>query len=717
MGMRLLGILMALAVAAACLPGTALAQQRLALLVGVSAYPKQPGGRDISLTGPKNDVRLYQRVLAERGFRPENVAVLADGVRGDPTRAAIVGALEGLAKRADKGDFVFLFFAGHGSQQPARNIGPSNPEPDGLDETFLPRDIGRWDGAKFTVHNAIVDDEFDAFIASIRNKGAFVLAVFDTCHSGTITRSVVNDPEIRTRELRPADLGVPPEALSKARGEAAAALPATRGGPATQGGALGKAVKVEPGAGGFVAIYAVQSSELEKEQRLPEGHPSPQSHGRLAFNLARVLAMNRGMSYRQAGQQLLQVYAAANYLDTTPIVEGDGASLDRPVFGDAEGARVMQWRLERDGSSLRVEAGAVHQVGEGAVFAVMPDAVSPDDKALGYLSATRVDIYASTLAPAAYRGRPAIDAAKIPAGSFARLVSANQAIGIRVALPEAPGAKLKPVLDKLASAGAPGMRVTWTQPKDGGDVRLFVRGGKLWILPPGGELYEDGPNRTHSIDLQANTAEQVAEKLVETLRAIGKAINLTRLASQTQSTAIGRGVETTVWHTPRGGKRERVRPERVPAFRDGDRVEVEVRNGHSRAVDVSVFVIQSDFEIVQLYPPPGRNVPIEPAREPIVLERFDVAATTTGHEALLFIITEAHAGGERPDFSFLAQKGVARTRGAAPRAGDDFLQTLHEIGFEAEKTRAMSVARATTDRTSMRLVRFVTEAPATAPRK
>lgn len=702
---------LALALAALSLPQGAMAQQRLALLVGVSNYPKQPDGRDISLRGPANDVRLMQRVLAERGFQPGNVTVLADGVQGagDPTRAAIVGALDALAKKAGKGDFVFLLFAGHGSQQPARNIGPANPEPDGLDETFLPRDIGRWDGAN-TVQNAIVDDEFDGFITAIRNRGAFVWAVFDSCHSGTVTRSVVDDPEVRTREIRPADLGIPKEAIARAQAEAAAKVPRSRSVMAEETGALGKAMNVAPGAGGFVAFYAVQSHELEKEERLPAGHPDRQSHGRLTFNLTKVLAMSRGMSYRQAGQQILQQYAAANFLDTTPLVEGP--SLDAPVFGDKEGPRILQWPLVRDGTTLRVEAGAVHQIGEGAVFAVLPDAVSGEDKALGYLSASKVEIYRSTLVPAEHQGKPKLDPAKIPERAYLRLVSANHAIGIRVALPAAPAGKAKAVLDKLAKAETPGMRVTWTQPKEGGDVRLFVRDDKLWLLQPAGELVPDGANKTHSIDLAANSEQQLHDKLVEMLRAMGKAMGLMRLAGQTQASTVGRAVETTV-QVLRSGKPTKADPNKVTTLRAGDEVEVQVKNGHTRAVNVAVFAIHGDYEIVQLYPRGGANAPIEPGKNPFTLAKFRVSAKTVGQESLFFVVTETRAGGEPPDFSFLAQKGVDRTRGAG---GDDLMAAFRSIGVEPERSRSAAVASATTERTSMRLLRFVTQ-PAEAAKK
>jgi len=713
--MRLLPLLLVVAALSAC-ERQAAAQQRHALLVGVSAYPTQQN-RD--LIGPKNDVQLMRRVLAERGFAPQNVTVLADGVPGggEPTRRAIVAALEALAGKAAKGDFVFLLFAGHGSQQPARGIGPSNPEPDGLDETFLPRDIGRWEDSTATVENAIVDDEFDAMIGAIRNKGAFVWAVFDSCHSGTVTRGV-DDPEVRYRELKPADLGVPRAALERAQAEAKKALPATRGAPAP-GGALNKTGKLEAGAGGFVAFYAVQSNELEKEQRLPEGHPERQSHGRLTFTLAQVLAMNPGITYRQAGQQMLQVYAAANYFDTTPLFEGP--SLDARVFQDKPAPRVMQWRLARDGGALKIEAGAVHQIAEGAVFALMPDAGAPDDKALGYAAAAKVQLYQAMLQPVERAGKPKLDPAQLPASAFARLVDANLSLAVRIALPppaKAPGrhdAKARAVLERLARGPIPGLRAQWTSPRDGGDIRLLVRDDKLWLLPPGGELILAGPAKTHSIDLAANSEREIADKLVETLRAAAKVINLVRLASQTSGSAVGRAVGIDV-QLKRGAKRVPLDVASVPRLRHDDEIEVQVRNGHTRGVYVSMFAIASDFAISQEYPQAGRNVPIEPGAKPFLLETLRISAEqTAGNEALFFIVTETQPGGEPPDFSFLAQKGVERTRGAS--GGGDLMEALQTIGFEPERARGASVSRATAERTAMRLFRFVTLPGAAGGRK
>ena len=83
-------------------------------------------------------------------------------------------------------DFVYLHFSGHGSQAPALN---DETELDGLDELFLPVDIGPWNDTVGAVENALLDDEIGEMIGAIRAKGATVWAVFDSCHSGTATRA------------------------------------------------------------------------------------------------------------------------------------------------------------------------------------------------------------------------------------------------------------------------------------------------------------------------------------------------------------------------------------------------------------------------------------------------------------------------------------------------------------------------------------------------
>jgi hypothetical protein len=98
--------------------------ERHALLIGVSDYDNE-NIRD--LHGPRNDVALMWRLLTAQDFKPENIAVVADLVNEGPhypkssalpNHAAIIAALKGLAAKAEQGDFIVIYFSGHGTDQP-----------------------------------------------------------------------------------------------------------------------------------------------------------------------------------------------------------------------------------------------------------------------------------------------------------------------------------------------------------------------------------------------------------------------------------------------------------------------------------------------------------------------------------------------------------------------------------------------------------------------
>ena len=160
----------------------AFARENYALLIGANQYPSLE--ERWWLKGPANDVQLVATYLTTEApvpFPAEHVKVLSDGVPGAeaPTLEAIRGAFAELTAEVQPGDFVYLHFSGHGTQAPAKD--PST-ELDGLDELFLPVDIGPWSDAVGEVQNALVDDEIGALIDGLRAKGANVWAVFDSCH-------------------------------------------------------------------------------------------------------------------------------------------------------------------------------------------------------------------------------------------------------------------------------------------------------------------------------------------------------------------------------------------------------------------------------------------------------------------------------------------------------------------------------------------------------
>ena len=244
------------AIAAASAPVQTPGERWWGVVVGVGEYERLDAS--LSLEGPPNDVPLVLTWLRRQGVPRRHLTILADhvpGVDGLPTRATILGALAALPGRMQSGDIAFLYLAGHGSQQPQG--GREWSKADGLDETFLPRDVGRWDAASGCVQGAIVDYEIGSAIEALRARGIFVWLVVDSCHSATLARALLV-PHVRVRAVSPQELGVPADSTSAARAPNAAAQRLVK--------AQGLAAP-----GGYVAFYAAQTTESAPELPLPAG--------------------------------------------------------------------------------------------------------------------------------------------------------------------------------------------------------------------------------------------------------------------------------------------------------------------------------------------------------------------------------------------------------------------------------------------------------------
>jgi hypothetical protein len=232
-----------------------------ALLVGVTKYYHL--SKENQLAGPANDARLMQRLLRERYQFPEEgiVTLTEDEVTPErkPTRANVERELRRLVDQAREGDQVVILLSGHGYRQPENDPpDPQFPEPDGLDEIFLPADVSQGKGTPMRVPNAIVDNELGKWLRAITAKKAHVWIVFDCCHSGTMTRGT----EV-VRELPP-DTLIPHDELDKARAKAAQRAK-THGGASPPSGPF---LAREP-SDYLVALYACRSHETTPECPLP----------------------------------------------------------------------------------------------------------------------------------------------------------------------------------------------------------------------------------------------------------------------------------------------------------------------------------------------------------------------------------------------------------------------------------------------------------------
>jgi hypothetical protein len=155
-----------------------------ALVVGIDAYASQ-GGQLKDLKGAVNDALDIEAALRQLGAK--RVIRLIDG---EARRQAIIDSWNTLRAEARPGDTFIFTYSGHGGQEPERIKGS---EADGKDEVLL---LGRFRNVRPFNAERIIDDELRAWIDELR--GINVIVIIDSCHSGTATRSTMNEePSVR----------------------------------------------------------------------------------------------------------------------------------------------------------------------------------------------------------------------------------------------------------------------------------------------------------------------------------------------------------------------------------------------------------------------------------------------------------------------------------------------------------------------------------------
>jgi hypothetical protein len=155
-----------------------------ALLVGIDRYQFVRG-----LNGCVADVAAIEALLKKRLPADElHLSVIADA---DASRKGIIDTFRRHLGQARAGDIALFYYCGHGSLE---SCPPewARIEPSGMNQTIVPSDArapGVFD---------IADKELNALIGEAASGGAAVVAVFDSCHSGGVTRDAEpEDPSVR----------------------------------------------------------------------------------------------------------------------------------------------------------------------------------------------------------------------------------------------------------------------------------------------------------------------------------------------------------------------------------------------------------------------------------------------------------------------------------------------------------------------------------------
>ena len=304
---------------------------RRALLIGIDDYTastlpqvadrpdRERGWPD--LRGAANDVALLEEMLVLRyGFLRKDVVTLKNQ---QATRAAILAAIEQhLVRPARKGDVIFYYFAGHGSQVP----NPRSDELDRLDESIVPADSRR--GA-----DDIRDKELRPLFNRILDRGAHLTLLLDHCHSGSGFRGLPG--------------GARPRGIGRTR-------------PIADARAYGP----RPEERGALVLASAQDADTAWETEGDDGR----MHG--AFTWAWITSMRDAAAGEPARETFLRAQARlrVDKADQAPAMLGSPAARLRPFLGLHAVPRRAVVAVERvqPGGEIVLQGGWAHGLAVGA---------------------------------------------------------------------------------------------------------------------------------------------------------------------------------------------------------------------------------------------------------------------------------------------------------------------------------------------------------------
>ncbi|MGA2673308.1 MAG: caspase family protein [Terracidiphilus sp.] len=354
----------------------AAAQTQWALLIGIDTY--QPAGtqaqhpagctygrcelgRFENLGGAVNDAQAMADLLTSPkfAFPAGQVVLLTNPAPARPLPGAIVlpaeqtdrdGILAAMRKylvdTPQRGDTVVFYDASHGSLR-VNSKGNKltvlvNGQSVHADSTLVPADAykGGYD---------VRDREMTRIFQAALDKGIHLTAIFDSCHSGGMSRGI--GPAYRARSLAfdPRDIAEPPDAL--ANGDPRPAPTQRADNPA-------------------LVFSAAQQDQTAKE--MPLAGATTEAHG--AFTAALIDALEALPAATPASvlyQRVKAVLEGDGVPDQEPDLDATEARRQQPLFGGAAAdpgkVRAAVLKTDEDGSAW-LDIGRVSGIGVGSEF-------------------------------------------------------------------------------------------------------------------------------------------------------------------------------------------------------------------------------------------------------------------------------------------------------------------------------------------------------------
>ena len=519
-----------------------------ALLVGIDAYPSPM----TPLHGCVNDVQAFEAVLRDRHAGPDvrlELLVLTDA---QATRKAVIdGFLTHLCK-AGPGDTALFFYAGHGSQQ---RTPPEywHLEPDHLDETLVCFDSRQPD------EYDLADKELAKLIARVAERDPHIVAILDSCHSGSGTRNMSNTGVRRA----PADQRERPASTMLASPAEAESDPAatTRATADARGGWL-RLPK-----GRHVVLSACRDNEEAREVRIGDNVHGVFSH----FLIDTLQNASGAWTYRDLFKRV-NALVRARVAGQSPVIEATHLKdLEQAFLGADAATRKPYYTVSfHPTEGWVVDAGAVHGIPQPADdettwLALFPVGVAGiDDGAPAIGEATVIEVLST-------RSRISVKLADgtepAPGLTFKALVTALPLAPLAVEIDGDP-AGAQQVRNALAKA-ADG-KSSWLV-KEGAGAELRITAGAEGL-----RIMRAADDRSLTVDIDGLTAASAAQA-VERLEHIARWIRIAALANPSTRLAPG-AVRMDIYRIDERGDME-PQPVNAAALASGLRFDYVLRNG------------------------------------------------------------------------------------------------------------------------------------------
>jgi hypothetical protein len=178
-------VVLTLLILTVSLTSNAMAGENHALLIGIGEYADSGACRP--LEGPPHDISALAGAL-QTGWKvkPAHIKTLVDREAG---KSAILEAIRGLENSSRPGDFIFLYFSGHGtsSYDPKNKIVGIDP----FSGALVPYDFQKGTQEEMLDRLIVGKRDLRPLLEEL-DKDRKILAVFDACFSGCAVRGVNN---------------------------------------------------------------------------------------------------------------------------------------------------------------------------------------------------------------------------------------------------------------------------------------------------------------------------------------------------------------------------------------------------------------------------------------------------------------------------------------------------------------------------------------------